>query len=200
MEIPRIIKIIDNVLDDETNKSLIKLAKLQEFIETKSNKNTTFHSRFGILEEDKDSYKKLKQVFINNLSSHLVSLEDSDFLNSDNCDDPSIKSKELITVKSWSLIQRKFGYCSPHTHFFIQWSCIYYCNDITLPEPQGRLEIIDPVILGSMGRFRKETLSILPKKGRMVILPAFLIHYTHILLEDVERVSYVCDFNLVENF
>lgn len=196
-----VIKIIDGCLSDDINDKLIKLAKFYEFLESKKQDNVSFHSKFGILNENHKEFNLLKDLFKKELLVHLSELENKSYSGlADNCDDPKIKQVSLEEIKSWCLIQRKFGYCSPHTHFFVQWSCIYYCEDISLPEPQGRLEVIDPKVIGSLGNFRSETFSITPKKRRMVILPAFLVHYTHVILEDFERICYVCDFNIKEVF
>ena len=176
------------------------MAKFQELLETKRQDNTSFHSKFGLLNEDKPAFIELKECFKKHLLIHLQELNKEKEIIADNCKDPSILELSLEEVKSWCLIQRKNAYCSPHTHFFTQWSCIYYCTDNLLPKPQGMLEIIDPKIIGSLGNFRTESISINPQKFRMVILPAFLIHYTHVILEEDERICYVMDFNIKETY
>jgi hypothetical protein len=201
MDFPNIIKIIDNCLDEDTNNQLIKLAKFQELLETKKQDNISFHSKFGLLENENIHFQKLRRLFKSNLNKHIQSLNsiEQDLI-SDNCKDPVINKTTLSEIKSWCLIQRQNAYCSPHTHFFIQWSCIYYCTDNEIPSPEGLLEIIDPKILGSLSNFRTESIFIKPKKYRMVLLPAFLIHWTHPILHNIERISYVCDFNVQEYY
>jgi len=197
--------IFKNDKNTDFNIELNKQALYLELLETKKKDNVQFHSRYGILQDEflNPTLKKLKQLFYNKAQEHIDKIAKIPFLTmDDNCEDPKAKESKLIDIKSWCLVQRKNAYAAMHTHYNINLTCIYYSKVLKdAPNPQGYLEVMDPNLFVSFGRHKQESVFIQPEEGMLVILPGYIPHCTHpIFIEGQERISWVCDFRIEEQF
>ncbi len=105
-----------------------------------------------------------------------------------------------IGSHAWAMVMRSGHYTIPHDHSEAHWATVYYADagdvDNGVQPDSGLLALIDPRhggrpmpgldLLGS-------TFTVLPRTGRLVVFPAWLLHYVHAYHGQRPRVSISCN-------
>ncbi len=103
-------------------------------------------------------------------------------------------------VHGWAMVMRKGDYTIPHDHSEAHWATVYYPDagdaDQAAHPDDGLLAYIDPRhgarpmpgldLLGT-------TFTALPRTGRLVVFPGWLLHYVHAYHGTRPRVSISCN-------
>jgi uncharacterized protein (TIGR02466 family) len=99
-------------------------------------------------------------------------------------------------VHSWAMVMRNGDYTMPHDHSEVHWATVYYPDagdaDEKADPASGLLALVDPrhgtrpmpglELVGS-------TFTVLPRTGRLVVFPGWLLHYVHAYRGQRPRVS-----------
>ena len=105
-----------------------------------------------------------------------------------------------IGVHAWAMVMRNGDYTIPHDHSEAHWATVYYADagdaDERAHPASGLLALVDPrhggrpmpgiEIVGS-------TFTALPRTGRLVVFPGWLLHYVHEYRGQRPRVSISCN-------
>ncbi|HTT40116.1 MAG TPA: putative 2OG-Fe(II) oxygenase [Burkholderiales bacterium] len=105
-----------------------------------------------------------------------------------------------IGIHAWAMVMRNGDYTIPHDHSDVHWATVYYLDagdaDATAHPASGLLALVDPrhgrpmpgleSVLGT-------TFTVLPRTGRLVVFPGWLLHYVHTYQGQRPRVSVSCN-------
>jgi hypothetical protein len=105
-----------------------------------------------------------------------------------------------IGAHAWAMVMRNGDYTIPHDHSEVHWATVYYADagdaDKKLHPASGLLALVDPRhggrpmpgldLLGG-------TYTVLPRTGRLVVFPGWLMHYVHSYFGNRPRVSISCN-------
>jgi len=105
-----------------------------------------------------------------------------------------------IGVHAWAMVMRNGDYTIPHDHSEVHWATVYYADagdaDEAAEPASGLLALVDPRhggrpmpgldIVGT-------TFTVLPRTGRLVVFPGWLLHYVHAYHGQRPRVSISCN-------
>jgi len=106
-----------------------------------------------------------------------------------------------IGVHAWAMVMRNGDYTIPHDHSEAHWATVYYVDagdaDEAAHPASGLLALVDP-------RHGKRpmpgfdlagtTYTALPRTGRLVVFPGWLLHYVHDYRGRRPRISISCNF------
>ena len=103
-------------------------------------------------------------------------------------------------VHAWAMVMRNGDYTIPHDHSDVHWGTVYYPDagdaDEAAHPTSGLLAFIDPRHGGrpmpGLDLFGT-TFTVLPRTGRLVVFPGWLLHYVHAYLGQRPRVSISCN-------
>jgi len=99
-------------------------------------------------------------------------------------------------LHSWAMVMRNGDYTIPHDHSEVHWATVYYPDagdaDEKVDPASGLLALVDPrhgarqmpglQLVGS-------TFTVIPRTGRLVVFPGWLLHYVHTYRGERPRVS-----------
>ena len=99
-------------------------------------------------------------------------------------------------LHSWAMVMRNGDYTIPHDHSEVHWATVYYPDagdaDEKVDPASGLLALVDPrhgarqmpglQLVGS-------TFTVIPRTGRLVVFPGWLLHYVHTYRGQRPRVS-----------
>jgi len=103
-------------------------------------------------------------------------------------------------VHAWAMVMRNGDYTIPHDHSEVHWATVYYADagdaDEGAHPASGLLALVDPRHGGRpmpgldlVGT----TFTVLPRTGRLVVFPGWLLHYVHAYRGQRPRVSISCN-------
>ena len=105
-----------------------------------------------------------------------------------------------IGVHAWAMVMRDGDYTIPHDHADVHWGTVYYADagdaDETAHPASGLLALLDPRQAGRPMpglEITGTTFTVLPRTGRLVVFPGWLVHYVHTYRGKRPRVSISCN-------
>jgi len=104
-------------------------------------------------------------------------------------------------VHAWAMVMRNGDYTIPHDHSEVHWATVYYADagdaDETSEHASGLLALVDPRHGGrpmpGLENLLGSTFTVLPRTGRLVVFPGWLLHYVHAYRGQRPRVSISCN-------
>ncbi|MDF1721041.1 MAG: putative 2OG-Fe(II) oxygenase [Minwuia sp.] len=107
-----------------------------------------------------------------------------------------------VEISAWVGLHRERDYQTPHVHAGTTISGIYYVQvPPGKPEPQGCLDILNPLDLQEMTflrGFAKTHCRVHPLAGDIVVFPAYCKHLVHPFFGDGERITVVFNATVVQ--
>ncbi len=101
---------------------------------------------------------------------------------------------------AWAMVMRNGDYTIPHDHSDVHWGTVYYADagdaDEAKERASGLLALVDPRHGGrSMPGLDDvgSTFTVVPRTGRLVVFPGWLLHYVHPYRGQRPRVSISCN-------
>jgi uncharacterized protein (TIGR02466 family) len=101
---------------------------------------------------------------------------------------------------AWAMVMRDGDYTIPHDHSDVHWATVYYADagdaDEKAHPASGLLALVDPRHGGRPMPgldFVGTTFTVLPRTGRLVVFPGWLLHYVHSYRGQRPRVSISCN-------
>lgn len=105
-----------------------------------------------------------------------------------------------VGISAWAMVMRNGNYTIPHDHSEAHWATVYYADagdpDEGSHPDAGLLELVDPRHGGRpmpgldlVGT----TFTALPRTGRLIVFPGWLLHYVHAYVGTRPRVSISCN-------
>ena len=108
-----------------------------------------------------------------------------------------------IGIHAWAMVMYNGHYTVPHNHSDAHWACVYYADagdaDQEGAPASGLLALVDPRQGGRTTPgldYVGTTFTVVPKTGRLVVFPAWLLHYVHTYLGTRPRISIACNLVL----
>jgi len=101
-----------------------------------------------------------------------------------------------IHLQGWAALTRAGDYQPPHAHAGSNLSCVYYVAVPAKPDPQGTLDLLNPLVLQEMTFIPGGNTThcrIVPRAGMLVIFPAYVLHTVHPFYGEGERVCIVAN-------
>lgn len=105
-----------------------------------------------------------------------------------------------IGVHAWAMVMRDGDYTIPHNHSEVHWATVYYADagdaDLETHPESGVLALVDPRQGGRPMpglELTGSTFSVAPRTGRLVVFPAWLLHYVHAYRGNRPRVAISCN-------
>lgn len=105
-----------------------------------------------------------------------------------------------VGVQAWAMVMRNGDYTIPHDHSEVHWATVYYADagdaDERAHPASGLLALVDPRHGGRPMpglEFVGTTFTVLPRTGRLVVFPGWLLHYVHAYSGQRPRVSISCN-------
>jgi hypothetical protein len=105
-----------------------------------------------------------------------------------------------VGVHAWAMVMRNGDYTMPHDHSEVHWATVYYPDagdaDEEADPASGLLALVDPRHGGRPMPgldFVGTTFTVLPRTGRLVVFPGWLLHYVHAYRGQRPRVSISCN-------
>ena len=102
--------------------------------------------------------------------------------------------KMHVDLGAWVALTRAGDYQAPHVHAGATLSGIYYVEIPDVPEPQGCIDILNPIVSQEMTFLRsysKTICRICPQPGNLLIFPAYCRHFVHPFTGTGERICVV---------
>jgi len=106
-----------------------------------------------------------------------------------------------IGVHAWAMVMGNGHYTIPHDHSEVHWGTVYYADagdaDEAAHPASGLLALVDPRGGGrpmpGLESLLGTTFTVLPRTGRLVVFPGWLLHYVHTYRGQRPRVSISCN-------
>lgn len=106
----------------------------------------------------------------------------------------TVITKEMISLQIWAALTEEKAYQAPHLHAGANISGIYYVKIPSKPEPQGAIDLLNPLELQEMTFIPGAATThcrVVPEAGMMLIFPAYVRHTVHPFFGDGERIIVV---------
>ncbi|MGH8581249.1 MAG: putative 2OG-Fe(II) oxygenase [Gammaproteobacteria bacterium] len=101
-----------------------------------------------------------------------------------------------VHLHGWGALTRANDYQAPHVHTGSNLSATYYVEVPDKPEPQGCIDLLNPLVLQEMTFIPGANTThcrIVPKPGMLLVFPAYLRHTVHPFFGAGERIAIVCN-------
>jgi len=104
----------------------------------------------------------------------------------------TVGSKPSINAM-WACVNNKYGYNNAHVHQNSNLTGVYYvqapekCGNIVFHDPRVQLNALCPPSSAS-SRYAAPHVSFVPKAGRLIIFPSWLLHHVNMNLSEEERI------------
>ena len=103
---------------------------------------------------------------------------------------------DWITLQAWAALTGPGDYQPPHLHAGANISCVYYVEVPARPEPQGCIDLMNPLTLQEMTFIAGANTTharVVPCAGLMLLFPAYVQHTVHPFQGAGERVVVVAN-------
>lgn len=101
-----------------------------------------------------------------------------------------------IHLQGWAALTRANDYQAPHVHAGANLSATYYVELPDKPEPQGCIDLLNPLVLQEMTFIPGANTThcrVVPKVGMLLVFPAYARHTVHPFTGEGERIAIVCN-------
>ena len=103
---------------------------------------------------------------------------------------------EQLYLQGWAALTRERDYQAPHVHAGANLSAIYYVEVPGKPEPQGCIDLLNPMVIQEMTFVPGANTThcrVVPQPGLLLAFPAYVRHTVHPFYGDGERIIIVCN-------
>ncbi|MCI5055147.1 MAG: 2OG-Fe(II) oxygenase family protein [Flavobacteriales bacterium] len=178
--------------DEKLHDALIKTIKDLEKAHTSSDLHRShvggFYTPGDLFEKSLPGIGEIKAIIFENVKTYINQVRET------GCGRKQIIPDHQIRLNGWAALTRKGNYQAPHVHAGSNISGIYYLQVPSVPEPQGNIDLLNPVILQEMTFIPGGATThcrIVPSPGMLLIFPAYLQHIVHPFENDEERIIIV---------
>ncbi|MBC7987730.1 MAG: hypothetical protein H7X93_13840 [Sphingomonadaceae bacterium] len=101
-----------------------------------------------------------------------------------------------IHLQGWAALTRERDYQPPHVHAGSNMSCIYYVEVPDKPDPQGAIDLMNPLPAQEMTFIpggQTTHCRVTPRPGMLLIFPAYVSHIVHPFFGAGERICIVAN-------
>ncbi len=101
---------------------------------------------------------------------------------------------DWIILQGWAALTRSGDFQPPHVHGGSNMSCIYYVEVPEKPDPQGTIDLMNPLPIQEMTFIpggQTTHARVPPKAGMLLIFPAYVSHTVHPFEGGGERICIV---------
>lgn len=149
-----------------------------------------FYTPGGLFERELPGIAEVRQLIETNVGQYIKQVSESGFGRK-----PPL-SRYQITLDAWAALTREKDYQAPHVHAGANISGIYYASVPEKPEPQGCIDLLNPLTAQEMTFIpggKTTHCRVIPRTGLLLLFPAYLQHIVHPFYGDGERIIVVCN-------